>query len=136
MQDKECKTHAKMNNSCWVLAREYGVGTLCDRKRLTTATCTAEMVLDECQPNCAAIDSPVQSLRLERNDWRYLLCGCSQGTLPIYDMHSDGGHVPVAVVKRGRNADSGRHTKGICVADWYFVDNGIFNVGSFGEFGH
>lgn len=110
--------------------REYGHNILSERKQFVTSMCTVDMELCEEQPNSESIASPLQSLRIERNEWRFLLCGCAKGTVPIYDMEGENGHKAVGVALRGA-VGSGRHTKGVCMADWYCVDNGIFNVGSF-----
>lgn len=99
-----------------------------ERKRLTSAATSGVMVLEEVQPDSGAIRSSIQSIRTDVVEARYLLVGCADGGVPLYDV--DSPTQPLAAIGRA----SEHHTMGVCVADWYCVDNGIFNVGSYGVF--
>ena len=64
---------------------------------------------------------------------RYVLLGCGAGEIFIYDVHGLGyeqGKLPVAAATRDGGAGL-HHSKGVCLADWYYNDNGVFHVGSF-----
>jgi WD40 repeat protein len=66
---------------------------------------------------------------VEKSENRYVLVGCGDGQLLLYDHVGLEDH-PKPLVRVERNAAL-HHDRGICLADWYCNDNGIFNVGSF-----
>ena len=112
--------------------RESGFLTDDDfRKDFVTRLCEQDLVLCENQPDCTVLGA-IQSLRVERIEDRYILVGCADGQLAIYDQDAfvtEHGKKPLAVVARGDGVSM--HSKGVSVADWFCSDTGMFNVGSF-----
>ncbi len=102
------------------------------RKRLMTERCARDLVLTETQPDCGALGS-IQSLRVERNENRFLLIGGGSGEIAVFDQEGidGGGEGAKALVVVPRGDGKTRHSKGVCVADWYCNDSGVFNVGSY-----
>jgi WD40 repeat protein len=113
--------------------RERESGLECNkfRKDLVTRLCERDLVLASDQPDCTVLGA-IQSLRVEKTEDRYILLGCADGQVAIYDQGSfvsAEGKRPLALVARGNGV--AMHSKGVCVADWYVNDTGMFNVGSF-----
>jgi WD40 repeat protein len=115
----------------FVWTRELG-GTSGYRKALVTERCRRDLVLAEAQPNCDELGS-IQSLRVERNEDRFLLLGCADGALSVYDQEAidAGGAEGAKALVTVRGDARKHHAKGVCVAEWFCNDNGMFNVGSY-----
>lgn len=114
-----------------VLEREYGneLALVSLRKRVATRLRSEPLVLDPTlQMSSPQVTTAVQSVRIEHQEERYLLVGCGNGTLCIFDTLLSEC---VCSVSRDVEGGTQHHTKGVCVADWYAVDNGLFVVGAF-----
>ncbi len=117
----------------FALDREFGRLSSDDRfrKEFVTRLCERDLILSANQPDCTVLGA-IQSLRVERVEDRYILVGCADGQVAMYDQDgfvTQEGRKALAIISRGDGVSL--HSKGVCVADWYTNDTGMFNVGSF-----
>lgn len=121
-----------LNAARCLFDREVGAGGFREWRSRVVASQRQELVLLESgQPDTQAVQSTVQSLRCERYQDRYTLLGCGDGSIFVYDMEGvQDGKQAAPVAHASRNAAT-HHGKGVCVADWYANDFGVFSVGSF-----